>query len=74
MTTFHVVTDRPKVPAARFSAEDLIDLGQQVAGHLARHRVLSRAVPYDAEVGDDHGSIHQSGLLRPVTFTITQES
>lgn len=74
MATFHVTTDRPKVPAARFSADDLIDLGQQVAGHLTRHRVLSRAVPYDAEVGDDHGSIHQSGLQKPVTFTIRKES
>ncbi|WP_210651313.1 hypothetical protein [Nocardioides sp. SYSU D00065] len=74
MPTFYVTTDRPQVPAARFAAEDLVDLGEQVASHLARHRVLSRAVPFHAQVGDDHGAIHQSGLLRPVTFTITQES
>lgn len=74
MATFHVTTDRPAVPAARFSADDLIDLGAQVAGHLTRHRVLSRAVPYDAQVGDDRGAIHQSGLPRPVTFVIRKES
>jgi hypothetical protein len=74
MALFHVVTDRAKVPAARFAAEDLIDLGEQVAGHPTRHHVLSRAVPFEAQVGDDHGAIHQSGLPRPVTFTITQES
>jgi hypothetical protein len=74
MPTFHVTTDRPKVPTARFSAEDLVDLGHQVAGHLTRHRVLSRAVPFDAQVGDDHGAIHQSGLPRPVTFVIRKES
>lgn len=74
MATLHVVTDRPKVPTARFAAEDLIDLGEQVAGHLARHHVLSRTVPYDAQVGDDRGSIHQSGLPRPVTFVIRKES
>jgi hypothetical protein len=70
MPTFHVTTDRPKVPAATFVADDLIDLSQQVAGHLARHRVLSRAVPFDAQVGDDRGAIHQSGLARPVRFDI----
>ncbi|WP_224279078.1 hypothetical protein [Nocardioides lacusdianchii] len=74
MGTFHVTTDRPKVPAASFVAEDLVDLGAQVASHLARHRVLSRAVPYDAQVGDDCGAIHQSGLPRPVTFVIRKES
>lgn len=74
MATFRVITDRPKVPAATFLAEDLIDLGAQVAGHLTRHRVLSRAVPYDAQVRDDRGSIHQSGLQKPVTFTIAKEA
>lgn len=70
MPTFHVTTDRPKVPAATFVADDLFDLGDQVAGHLTRHRVLSRAVPYDAQVGDDRGAIHQPGLQRPVHFVI----
>lgn len=74
MPVFHVVTDRPKVPAARFAAEDLIALGEQAAGHLARHGVLSRAVPYDAQVGDDHGAINQSGLARPVIFSIRKDS
>jgi hypothetical protein len=74
MGVFHVTTDRPAVPAARFVADDLIGLGAQVAAHLARHRVLSRAVPYDAQVGNDHGAIHQTGLQRPVTFVIRQES
>jgi len=74
MSVFHVVTDRPKVPAARFVADDLIGLGEQVATFLARHRVLSRAEPYQAQVGDDHGLIHQTGLQKPVTFTIRKES
>lgn len=74
MSVYAVTTDRPKVPAARFAATDLVDLGNQVAGHLARHRVLSRAEPFHAEVGDDRGAIHQSGLQRPITFTITKES
>lgn len=71
---YTVTTDRPKVPEARFVADDLIGLGEQVAAFLARHRVLSRAVPYDAQVGDDRGAIHQSGLQRPVTFLIRKES
>lgn len=74
MATFHVVTDRPRLPAARFAADDLVDLGAQVASFLARHRVLSRAVPYDAQVGSDRGAINQTGLQRPVTFVITKES
>jgi hypothetical protein len=74
MTIYQVTTDRAAVPAARFAADDLVDLGAQVANYLARHRVLSRAVPYDAQVGNDHGAIHQSGLQRPVTFTVRKES
>ncbi len=70
---YTVTTDRPKVPAARFVAANLIDLGEQVAFYLARHRVLSRAVPYQAEVGDDSGAINQDGLQKPVTFTIRKE-
>lgn len=69
MPTFHVTTDRPKVPAATFVADDLVDLGQQIAGHLTRHRVLSRAVPFEAHVGDDRGAINQNGLHRPIQFT-----
>lgn len=74
MGVFHVTTDRKAVPAARFVADDLIGLGTQVAAYLARHRVLSRAAPYDAQVGNDRGAIHQSGLQRPVTFVIRKES
>ncbi len=74
MSVFHVTTDRTKVPAARFVADDLFDLGAQVASHLARHRVLARAVPYHATVGNDRGSIIQDGLQRPVTFVIRKES
>lgn len=70
---YTVTTDRPKVPAARFVAADLIDLGEQVAFYLARHKVLSRAVPYQAQVGDDCGAIDQDGLQRPVTFTVQKE-
>ena len=74
MPVFHVTTDRPKVPAARFVADDLIELGTQVASYLARHGALARHVPYDAQVGDDYGAIRQLGLTRPITFTIAQES
>lgn len=74
MATFTVTTDRRNVPVVTVAAADLIDLGEKVAIHLARHGVLSRAVPYDAEVGDDRGRIHQSGLLRPVHFLIRKES
>jgi hypothetical protein len=74
MTVFHAECDRPKVPSARFAAEDGFDLGEQLALHLVRHRVLSRAVPFQAEVGDDFASITQSGLPRPVTFVIRKES
>ncbi len=74
MPVFHITTDRPRIPAVRLAADDLIDLGAQVAAYLARHRVLSRAVPYDAQVGDTHGAIHQDGLPRPINFTIHKES
>lgn len=71
---YTVTTDRPKVPQARFVADDLIGLGEQVAAYLTRHRVLSRAVPYDAQIGNDHGAIHQDGLQRSVLFTIRKET
>lgn len=74
MSVFHVITDRPKVPAATFVASDPVGLGEQIASYLARHRVLSRAVPFEAHIGDDHGAINQTGLQRPVTFTIRKES
>lgn len=73
IAVYTVVTDRPALPEARFVAEDLIQLGRQVAAFLARHKVLSPAVPYDAQIGDDHGAIHQDGLRRPITFTIRKE-
>lgn len=63
-----------RVPAARMVAEDLIDLGSQVAAYFARHRRLSRGVPYDAQLGDEHGAIRQSGLPKPLMFTVTKES
>jgi len=74
MPLFHVTTDQPRVPAARFVAADLFELGDQVASHLARHKHLTRGIPYDAEVGDDQGAIFQSGLRKPITFTIRKES
>jgi hypothetical protein len=72
-TVFLITPTDAGVPAARMVAEDLIDLGDQVASYFARHRRLTRGVPYDAQVGDDHGAITQSGLRRPVTFTISKE-
>ena len=74
MGTYTVTTDRRNVPVVTVTAEDLIDLGEQVARHLARHRVLSRAETYQAEVGDDRGRIHQPGLTRPINFVIRKES
>lgn len=74
MPTYLVTPDTPRVPAARFAAVDLFDLGQQVAHHLARHKHLRRGLHFDAQIGDDHGAIHQPGLSRPLTFSITKEN
>lgn len=63
-----------RVPAARMVAEDLIDLGHQVAGYFTRHRRLTRGVTYDAQLGDEHGAIRQSGLPKPLIFTIARDS
>ena len=74
MKTVYLVTpDDVAVPAARMVAEDLFDLGAQVASYFARHRRLNRGVPYDAQLGDTEGAITQSGLRKPLTFTIAQE-
>lgn len=74
MPVFLVTTDRRAVPAARFVAADVVELGDQVATYLARHRVLSRAVPFQAEIGDEHGAINQQGLTKPIYFSIVKES
>lgn len=63
-----------RVPAARMVADDLFDLGDQVATYYARHRRLIRGVAYDAQLGDEHGAIRQSGLRQPLTFTIAKEA
>lgn len=63
-----------RVPAVRIVADDLIDLGSQVAEYFARHRRLSKGVQYDAQIGDDHGSIRQTGLPRPLMFTIERDA
>jgi hypothetical protein len=73
-TVYLVTPADQRVPAARMVAEDLFDLGQQVASYFARHRRLTRGVPYDAELGDEHGAIRQSGLPKPLMFTITKDS
>lgn len=69
-----VIPDDVRVPAARMVAVDLFDLGAQVAAYFARHRRLTRGVPYDAQLGDEHGAISQSGLRKPLTFTIAKDS
>lgn len=74
MSTYLVTPDTPRVPAARFVANDLFELGQQVAAHMARHKHLRRGLRFDAQIGDQYGAIHQTGLRRPLTFTITKES
>lgn len=68
-----ITPDDVRVPAARMAAEDLIDLGSQVASYFARHRLLTRGVRYDAQLGDEHGAITQSGLRKPLTFTIAKD-
>ena len=73
MPTYAVTPDAQRVPAARFVADDLIHLGEQVAVHFRRHKHLSRSIPYEAQIGDDFGAIHQAGLPRPLTFTIREE-
>jgi hypothetical protein len=73
-TVYLVTPDDTRVPAARMVAEDLIDLGYQVASYFTRHRRLTRGVPYDAQLGDEHGAINQSGLRKPLTFTIARET
>ena len=62
-----------RVPAARMAADDLVDLGAQVASYFARHRRLNRGVPYEAQLGDTEGAITQSGLRKPLTFTIAKD-
>jgi hypothetical protein len=73
-TVYLVTPDDVAVPAARMVAEDLFDLGAQVATYFARHRRLTRGVAYDAQLGDDQGAITQSGLRKPLTFTIAKDS
>lgn len=73
-TVYLVTPADTRVPAARMAADDLIDLGAQVASYFARHRRLTRGVPYDAQLGDDHGAITQSGLPKPLTFTIARDA
>ena len=74
MPTFAVTPDARRVPAARFVAENLVDLGQQVASHFTRHKHLTRGVPFRADVRADHGAIHQPGLPGPLTFSIVEEA
>lgn len=69
-----ITPDDVRVPAARMAAEDLIDLGSQVASYFARHRRLNRGVSYDAQIGDTEGAITQSGLRKPLTFTIAKDA
>lgn len=69
--TYLVTPADTRVPAVRIGAVDVVDLGQQVAVHLTRHRRLSRGVPYDAHIGDDHGAIRQGRQV--LTFTIRKE-
>lgn len=73
-TVYLVTPDDARVPAARMVAEDLFDLGAQVASYFARHRRLTRGVPYGAQLGDESGAITQSGLRKPLTFTITKDN
>lgn len=74
MKTVYLITPTDlKVPAARMAAGDLIDLGAQVAAYFARHRRLTRGVPYDAQLGDDQGAITQFGLPKPLTFAIAKD-
>lgn len=63
-----------RVPAVRIVADDLIHLGSLVAEYFARHRRLAKGVTYDAQLGDEHGSIRQSGLPKPLMFTIAKDA
>lgn len=73
MSTFLVTPAHSRVPATRVTAVDLFELGEQVARHLARHKAI-RTGRFDAEIGDDHGSIWQPGLPRPINFHISKEN
>ena len=73
MATYHVVPDAARVPAARFVASDLVELGDQVANHFARHKHLRRGLRFDAQIDTEVGAITQAGLVRPLTFAITEE-
>lgn len=72
MALFLVTPTDRRTPPARFTATDLIHLGEQIAGYLTRHHVLVRGAHFDAQIGDHHGAIRQHG--RVVTFQIAQES
>lgn len=74
MPTYLVTPASSRVPAARLMAVDLVDLGAQVAAHMARHKHLTRGASYDIEIGADRGAINQAGLPRPLTFDINKES
>lgn len=74
MATYTVTPDAKRVPAVRVVADDPIELGHQVARHYATHKHLSRSIPFEAQIGDQVGAIHQAGLLRPLTFTITKDA
>ncbi|MDP9820422.1 hypothetical protein [Nocardioides massiliensis] len=70
--TFLVQTKDARTPAARFTATDHVDLGEQIAVYLTRHRQLAPNVAFHAHIGSERGAIQQAG--RVVTFAITQES
>lgn len=74
MATFTVTPDATRVPAVRLAARDEVELGNQIAVHYARHKHLSRAIPFQAQIGSDVGAIHQAGLTKPLTFTIRKDS
>ena len=73
MATYLVTPTDRRLPPFRVTAANVIELGEKAAAYFARHKRLTRGVPYDAEVGSDRGALYQAGMHTPVTFTITQE-
>lgn len=71
--TYFVQVAHTAVPDTRITAADVVELGERIAAHLARHKAI-RPGHYDALIGDESGRITQPLLHRPIDFTIRKEA
>lgn len=73
MGVYTITPAHPKVPAATIVAPNKESIGNQAAALFARHKRLSRAAKFEAEVLDHVGEIRQQGIA-PLRFRIEKKS